>query len=59
MSELEGRLRQAEEIIRAQNRLVDAMYDSDLEASWPREAGQLQADYERRYGVILDGDASP
>lgn len=59
MSELEERLRQAEEIIRAQNRMIQAMYDSDLEASWPKEAGQLQAEYERRYGVILDGDASP
>ena len=59
MSELEERLRQAEEIVRAQNRMIQAMYDSDLEASWPREASDLQAEYEKRYGVILDGDARP
>lgn len=59
MSEIEDRLRRAEEIVRAQNRMIQAMYDSDLEASWPREASELQAEYERRYGVILDGDARP
>lgn len=57
MSGIEERLRSAEEIIRAQNRKIRAMYDSDFEVSWPREADELQAKYERRYGVNLDGDA--
>lgn len=56
MSGIEERLRSAEEIIRAQNRLIQAMYDADLEGSWPREASELQAEYETRYGVNLDGE---
>ena len=41
MSGIEERLRSAEEIIRAQNRLIQAMYDADLEESWPRSAVRL------------------
>jgi hypothetical protein len=56
MSELEERLAQAEEIIRAKNRLEQAMYDSDSEHGWPREAGLLERAYEQRYAVNLSGD---
>ena len=53
---LAERLHQAEELIRAKNRLEQAMYDSDLEASWPEEAAQLERAYEQRYGVDLSAD---
>jgi hypothetical protein len=55
MSEVEERLAQAEAIIRAKNHLEQAMYDSGSEASWPREAGELERAYEQRYGVDLSG----
>lgn len=51
---LEDRIREAEEIIRAQNRLVQAMYNSDLEESWPKDASRLQQEYEQRYEVELE-----
>lgn len=56
VSETEERLRQAEEIIRAQNRKMQAMYDNDLSALWPRDADELQGAYEKQYGVDLDGE---
>ncbi|HEY9408885.1 MAG TPA: hypothetical protein VIP77_04830 [Jiangellaceae bacterium] len=56
MSELEERLSQAEEIIRAKNRLIDAMYNSDLSVSWPRDADELEGAYQERYGVKLELD---
>jgi hypothetical protein len=52
------RLAQAEEIIRAKNRLEWAMFNSDIEASWPREAHELELAYEQRYAVNLSGDDS-
>jgi hypothetical protein len=55
MSETEERLAQAEAIIRAKNRLEQAMYDSDLEIGWPREAFELEQAYQQRYGVDLSG----
>ena len=60
MTEAEERLAQAEAIIRAKNRLEQAMYDSDSEASWPtREAAKLERAYEERYGVDLSGVEQP
>jgi hypothetical protein len=53
---MEERLAQAEAIIRAKNRLEQAMYNSDLERSWPREAHELELAYEQRYEVSLSGD---
>jgi hypothetical protein len=53
---IEERLAQAEAIIRAKNRLEQAMYDSDLEQSWPREAAELEQAYQQRYGIDLSGD---
>lgn len=53
---MESRIQQAEEIIRAKNRLIEAMYNSDLEASWPKESSELQGIYETRYNVVLDAD---
>jgi hypothetical protein len=50
------RVEEAEAIIRAQNTLQIAMYNSDYEASWPREAAELEAAYCERYTVDLDGD---
>jgi hypothetical protein len=55
MSEQDSRLAEAERIIRAQNRLIQAMYDGDYEAGWPKESGPLQAAYEERYEVDLSG----
>lgn len=55
MSDLEQRIKEAEAIIRAQNRLQIAMYDSDNSAAWPTEANELQYAYEKRYDVDLDG----
>jgi hypothetical protein len=52
----EERIAEAEAIIRAKNRLEQAMYDSDLEASWPHDAHDLQRAYEQKYGVRLDED---
>lgn len=52
----EDRLGEAEAIIRAKNRLVQAMYDTDMEAVWPREADELERAYQQRYGVDLSGD---
>ena len=49
------RLAEAEAIIRAKNRLEQAMYDSDSEASWPRDADALERAYQQRYGVDLSG----
>lgn len=57
MGDLEQRLREAEEIIRAQNRKIQDMYDTDAESAWSRDADELQGAYEARYGVNLDGDA--
>jgi hypothetical protein len=59
MSEVEERLAQAEAIIRAKNRLEQAMYDSDFEAGWPRDAAELERAYEQRYGVDLSGIEQP
>jgi hypothetical protein len=52
----ENRLREAETIIRAKNRLEQAMYDTDMEAAWPREADELERAYQQRYGVDLSGN---
>lgn len=53
---MSARISEAERIIRAQNRLIDAMYNSDSEASWPRETGPLLAAYETRYDVNLSAE---
>lgn len=55
INQLRERVAQAEAIIRAQNSLQIAMYNGDFEASWPREAAELEADYTKRYVVDLDG----
>lgn len=55
VSTIEERLQQAEEIIRAQNRLVQAMLDGAVETAWPKEALVLQGIYQQRYGVDLSG----
>ena len=47
------RLAEAEAIITALRGLETAMYNSDLEASWPREATDLQNAYESKYDVNL------
>jgi hypothetical protein len=56
---MDERIAQAEELIRAKNRLEQAMYDGDLEVSWPRDAAELERAYERRYGVDLSGVEQP
>lgn len=53
MSSIEDRLREAEEIIRAQNQLIQAMHYYVLEDLWPKEATVLQGTYEQQYGVDL------
>jgi hypothetical protein len=53
---LQRRLRFAEELIRAQDRLMDAMYNSNLERGWPKDAGHLHEVYEATYGVDLYGN---
>ncbi|TMR11731.1 hypothetical protein ETD86_34750 [Nonomuraea turkmeniaca] len=55
-ADLLRRVEEAEAIIRAQNTLQIAMYNSDYETSWPREAAELEAAYCERYAVDLDGD---
>jgi hypothetical protein len=57
MSTVEERLAEAEAIIRAKNRLEEAMYSSDSEHGWPREADELEQAYQQRYGVDLSGDS--
>ena len=52
--ELQERVAEAEAIIAAMWRKMRAMYNSDLEALWPREADELEAAYARKYGVNLD-----
>jgi hypothetical protein len=47
------RLAEAEAIIVALRALQQAMYDSDLEAGWPRNATELQSAYEEKYNVNL------
>lgn len=53
---LRQRIAEAEELIRAQNELQDAMYNNDLAALWPTRATELQNAYEQRYGVNLEGE---
>ena len=48
------RISELEALVRAKNRKIEAMYNSDLEAGWPREADDLQYAYEQRYGVDLE-----
>lgn len=55
--DLQRRLDEAEEIIRACRRLEAAMYNSDLERSWPTEAHDLLRSYETRHGVDLEPDS--
>jgi hypothetical protein len=52
--ELAARVAEAEAIITALRRLETAMYNSDFERTWPRDANQLQWAYEEKYGVCLD-----
>ncbi len=52
-----ARVRQLEDLVRAKNALIEAMYDSSSAASWPRGADDLQDEYERAYGVDLDKPA--
>lgn len=51
---LKARVAEAEDIIRAKNKLIQAMYDSTYELSWPREASELEGAYEERYGVYTE-----
>lgn len=44
------RLRALEEILEARDELEQAMYDSDLSASWPTRSQDLEAAYWERYG---------
>jgi hypothetical protein len=48
------RAAEAEAIVTALRRLETAMYNSDYEGSWPRDANELQSAYEAKYGVSLD-----
>jgi hypothetical protein len=52
------RVRKAEEIIRAQERLMQAMYDGDFEAGWPRDSQELIRRYMDDYRVSLYADGS-
>jgi hypothetical protein len=52
---LRDRLAEAEEIIREHNHLEEVMYDTGMEAAWPKDAEQLQRVYEQKYGVDLSG----
>jgi hypothetical protein len=56
VGDLEERIRLAEDIIRAKNRLIEAMYNSDLSAGWPTDASTLESAYQERYGVRLETD---
>lgn len=58
LTALRARVEEAEAIVRAQNRLIVAMYDSDFSASWPTEAAELEAAYCERYGANLDAEAA-
>jgi hypothetical protein len=48
-----ARVAEAEAIVIALRGLVQAMYDSDYEGGWPRDASRLQGAYEEKYGVSL------
>lgn len=52
----EDRVRDAEALIRALKRQINAMYDYDLEISWPRGANHLEVAYAGRYGVDFEPD---
>ena len=53
VEQLRGQVQELETLVRAHNRLEQAMYDTDSELAWPKDAVQLQRAYEREHDVNL------
>lgn len=47
----ETRIKELEAIVRADNKKMQDMYDTNMETAWSKDSDELQGKYEEKYGV--------